>query len=209
MIEERSRAILETFEEEKLPVSEWDLQGLCDAVNRQFNAGIDVSYFSQPELDVDKAGNIIIEKIMGKYKEQEAMIGADEFRKLETFIMLRTVDTLWKEHLLNMDHLKEGIGLRSYAQQNPLVIYKKEGYEMFQGLIDRIKEETLEIIFRIQMVEPDDMQRLQKPRNENLILSRSDESSTREPVKRVEPKIGRNDPCSCGSGKKYKKCCGA
>lgn len=209
MIEERSRAILETFEEEKLPVSEWDLQGLCDAVNRQFNAGIDVSYFSQPELDVDKAGNIIIEKIMGKYKEQEAMIGEDEFRKLEKFIMLRTVDTLWKEHLLNMDHLKEGIGLRSYAQQNPLVIYKKEGYEMFQGLIDRIKEETLEIIFRIQMVEPDDIQRLQKPRNENLILSRSDESSTREPVKRVEPKIGRNDPCSCGSGKKYKKCCGA
>ncbi|MBF0234572.1 MAG: SEC-C domain-containing protein, partial [Desulfamplus sp.] len=208
MINERFEAIFETFEEEKMPVSEWDLQGLCDAVNRQFNAGLDMSYFSLPDLDAEKAGHIIIEKIMDKYGEQEAMIGKDEFRKLEKYIMLRTVDTLWKEHLLNMDHLKEGIGLRSYAQQNPLVIYKKEGYEMFQGLIDRIKAETLEILFRIQMVQPDDIQRLHRPRNENLILSRSDESNTREPVKRAEPKIGRNDPCSCGSGKKYKKCCG-
>jgi len=89
------------------------------------------------------------------------------------------------------------------------VIYKKEGYEMFQGLIDRIKEETLEILFRIQMVEPEDIQRLQKPRNENLILSRSDDSQTRVPLKRTEEKIGRNDSCPCGSGKKYKKCCGA
>lgn len=208
MIEERSEAIFNTFVNDKLPVSEWDLQGLCDALNRQFNIDLDMSFFSHPDLDAEKAGHIIILKIMDKYGEKESMIGEQEFRKLEKFIMLRTVDTLWKEHLLNMDHLKEGIGLRSYAQQNPLVIYKKEGYEMFQGLIDRIKEETLEILFRIQMVEPDDIQRLQKPRNENLILSRSDESQTRVPLKRTEAKIGRNDSCPCGSGKKYKKCCG-
>ncbi|MBF0203410.1 MAG: SEC-C domain-containing protein [Desulfamplus sp.] len=208
MIEDRSDAIFESFEQDKMPVAEWDLQGLCDAVNRQFNTDMDVSYFSTPDLDAEKACNIILQKVMAKYGEQEAMIGEDEFRKLEKFIMLRTVDTLWKEHLLNMDHLKEGIGLRSYAQQNPLVIYKKEGYEMFQELIERIKGETLEILFRIQMVQPDDIQRMQRPRNENLILSRSNEADTREPVKRTEPKTGRNDSCPCGSGKKYKKCCG-
>ncbi len=238
MIEERCWAIFETFEDSKLPVIEWDLQGLCDSINRQFNTNLDLSIFSSdsasndsqsdselsksplqisklssnhstPNLDATTAGNIILQKVMDKYQEQESLIGENELRQLEKYIMLRTVDTLWKEHLLNMDHLKEGIGLRSYAQQNPLVIYKKEGYEMFQGLIDRIKEETLQIIFRVQMVQPDDIQRMQRPKNENLILSHSDGSQGKEPVKRAEPKIGRNDPCSCGSGKKYKRCCGA
>lgn len=217
MIEERCWSILDEFEDSKLPVSEWDLQGLCEAVNRQFNTNLDVSIFStesdadsaKPNLDAATAGNIILQKVMDKYAEQESVIGENELRELEKYIMLRTVDTLWKEHLLNMDHLKEGIGLRSYAQQNPLVIYKKEGYEMFQGLVDRIKEETLQILFRIQMVQSEDIQRMHKPKNENLILSHSDGSQVREPVKRTEPKIGRNDPCPCGSGKKYKKCCGA
>lgn len=217
MIEERCWSILDEFEDSKLPVSEWDLQGLCEAVNRQFNTNLDVSIFStesdadnaKPNLDAATAGNIILQKVMDKYAEQESVIGGNELRELEKYIMLRTVDTLWKEHLLNMDHLKEGIGLRSYAQQNPLVIYKKEGYEMFQGLVDRIKEETLQILFRIQMVQSEDIQRMHKPKNENLILSHSDGSQVREPVKRTEPKIGRNDPCPCGSGKKYKKCCGA
>ncbi|MGD9732537.1 MAG: preprotein translocase subunit SecA, partial [Desulfamplus sp.] len=141
MIEERCWSILDEFEDSKLPVSEWDLQGLCEAVNRQFNTNLDVSIFStesdadnaKPNLDAATAGNIILQKVMDKYAEQESVIGENELRELEKYIMLRTVDTLWKEHLLNMDHLKEGIGLRSYAQQNPLVIYKKEGYEMFQG----------------------------------------------------------------------------
>ncbi len=217
MIEERCWSILDEFEDSKLPVSEWDLEGLCEAVNRQFNTNLDVSIFStesdadnaKPNLDAATAGNIILQKVMDKYAEQESVIGENELRELEKYIMLRTVDTLWKEHLLNMDHLKEGIGLRSYAQQNPLVIYKKEGYEMFQGLVDRIKEETLQILFRIHMVQSEDIQRMHKPKNENLILSHSDGSQVREPVKRSEPKIGRNDPCPCGSGKKYKKCCGA
>ncbi|MBF0301994.1 MAG: preprotein translocase subunit SecA [Desulfamplus sp.] len=236
MIEERCWAIFEEFEDSKLPVSEWDLQGLCESINRQFNTNLEVSIFSDdpvsensdselskspleiskpssdhstPNLDAATAGNILLQKVMDKYAEQESIIGEHELRQLEKYIMLKTVDTLWKEHLLNMDHLKEGIGLRSYAQQNPLVIYKKEGYEMFQGLIDRIKEETLEILFRVQMVHHDDIQRMQRPKNEKLILSHSDDSQVNEPVKRAEPKIGRNDPCPCGSGKKYKKCCGA
>ncbi|MBF0242895.1 MAG: preprotein translocase subunit SecA, partial [Desulfamplus sp.] len=209
MIEDRSWAIFDEFEDDKLPVTEWDLKGLCDSINRQFNTNLDESIFLQESnLDGSTAGNIVVQKVLDKYEEQESIIGENELSQLEKYIMLRTVDTLWKEHLLNMDHLKEGIGLRSYAQQNPLVIYKKEGFEMFQGLIDRIKEETLQILFRVQMVQSDDIQRMQRPKNENLILSHSDSSQVKEPVKRSEPKIGRNDPCPCGSGKKYKKCCG-
>ncbi|MBF0390967.1 MAG: SEC-C domain-containing protein, partial [Desulfamplus sp.] len=209
MIEDRSWAIFDEFEDDKLPVTEWDLKGLCDSINRQFNTNLDESIFLQESnLDGSTAGNIVVQKVLDKYEEQESIIGENELSQLEKYIMLRTVDTLWKEHLLNMDHLKEGIGLRSYAQQNPLVIYKKEGFEMFQGLIDRIKEETLQILFRVQMVQSDDIQRMQRPKNENLILSHSDNSQVKEPVKRSEPKIGRNDPCPCGSGKKYKKCCG-
>ena len=108
-----------------------------------------------------------------------------------------------------MDQLKQGIGLRGYAQQDPLILYKKEGFEMFQDLIERIKEETISILFRIQIAEPEEINIMQKQDQENLIFSHSDESTVRQPIKRGHAKIGRNDPCPCGSGKKYKKCCGA
>jgi preprotein translocase subunit SecA len=108
-----------------------------------------------------------------------------------------------------MDHLKEGIGLRGYAQQNPLLVYKKEGFEMFQETIDRIKAETLGILFRIQLAEPEHIDDLKKPKEQKLIFSGSgDAPAAKKPVKRESEKIGRNDPCPCGSGKKYKKCCG-
>ncbi len=214
MIEERSWECFEMFEDDKLPVSEWDLNGLCDTVNRQFNcdmkpADFSQDNFSQDEPDSEKAGQLVIQKVMAQYREKEELIGESEFRQLEKYIMLQTVDSLWKDHLLNMDHLKEGIGLRSYAQQNPLVIYKKEGYEMFQGLIERIREQTLAILFKIQIARPEELQHAHKPRNENLILSHSDSAMARAPIKRTDAKVGRNEPCPCGSGKKYKKCCGA
>jgi preprotein translocase subunit SecA len=123
--------------------------------------------------------------------------------------MLQTVDHLWKDHLLSMDHLKEGIGLRGYAQQNPLIVYKKEGFEMFQEMISRIQEETLSILFRIQLAEPEAVAELQKPKEQNLVFSGGgDAPIKKKPVKRSEKKVGRNAPCPCGSGKKYKKCCG-
>ena len=135
-------------------------------------------------------------------------IGVDAFRDVERQVMLRSVDSLWKDHLLSMDHLKEGIGLRGYAQQNPLLVYKKEGFEMFQDMIARIKEETLGILFRIQLAEPQKMKEIQRPREQQLTYSGSGEPQKKKPVKRADKKIGRNAPCPCGSGKKYKKCCG-
>jgi preprotein translocase subunit SecA len=122
--------------------------------------------------------------------------------------MLQTVDNLWKDHLLSMDHLKEGIGLRGYAQQNPLLIYKKEGFEMFQEMIARIKEEALSIMFRVQMVEPEEIEAIQKPKQQPMVFSHGGEGVKKQPVKREDTKVGRNALCPCGSGKKFKKCCG-
>jgi preprotein translocase subunit SecA len=108
-----------------------------------------------------------------------------------------------------MDHLKEGIGLRGYAQQNPLLVYKKEGFDMFQETIERIKAETLGILFRIQLAEPDTLDEINQPKEQKLVFSGSGEApAAKKPVKRESQKVGRNAPCPCGSGKKYKKCCG-
>jgi preprotein translocase subunit SecA len=135
------------------------------------------------------------------------MIGADQARSLERFVVLQTVDTRWKEHLLAMDHLKEGIGLRGYAQQDPLRIYKKEGFDMFQDLMARIKDEIVDILFKIQITAAVPAEELQpKPRQE-LTFSHASEDAVKKPVKRTTEKVQRNDPCPCGSGKKYKKCC--
>jgi preprotein translocase subunit SecA len=107
-----------------------------------------------------------------------------------------------------MDHLKEGIGLRGYAQQNPLIVYKKEGFDMFQDMISRVKEETLGILYRIQIAEPKEMEDLRRPKEQKMVFSGSEAPERKKPVKRASKKIGRNAPCPCGSGKKYKKCCG-
>jgi preprotein translocase subunit SecA len=132
----------------------------------------------------------------------------EDFRQLERVVMLQTVDNLWKDHLFSMDHLKEGIGLRGYAQQNPLIVYKKEGFEMFNDMISRIKDETLGILFRIQVEEPKKIDDLRQPKEQKLVFSGGEGPEKPKPAQRKAKKIGRNAPCPCGSGKKYKKCCG-
>jgi preprotein translocase subunit SecA len=151
---------------------------------------------------------MLAEEAVRVYEGREALIGADNYRRLEHVVMLQTVDNLWKDHLLSMDHLKEGIGLRGYAQQNPLLVYKKEGFEMFQNLMDRIEEETLAILFRIQIAAPERMETLQRPREQRLTFSGGGEPARKAPAQRSQDKVGRNSPCPCGSGKKFKKCCG-
>jgi preprotein translocase subunit SecA len=151
---------------------------------------------------------MIYEAAVERYEEREAAVGVDEFRQLERVVMLQTVDSLWKDHLLSMDHLKEGIGLRGYAQQNPLIVYKKEGYELFQDMIGRVKEETLGILYRIQIAEPQKIDEYRQPKKQPMVFSGGGEPEKKKPQKRSAKKIGRNAPCPCGSGKKYKKCCG-
>jgi len=147
------------------------------------------------------------------YEQKEQEISSDTMRQIERFVMLQTVDYLWKDHLLNMDHLREGIGLRGYAQKDPLHEYKREGYDMFGQLIYRLSNDVCEKLFRVQPVSETDMERLEKRRRaeqQRMVLSRgeSEEEEKKKPIRRQERKVGRNDSCPCGSGKKYKKCHG-
>ena len=209
IIEEVSEHIADQIAEDRVPADEWDLKALNELVYQQFN-------FRLPTLDEDTLdgltreglGQLISDEALRVYQTREQAVGSEDFRHLERIVMLQTVDNLWKDHLLSMDHLKEGIGLRGYAQQNPLLVYKKEGFEMFQDMIGRIKEETLGILFRIQLGEPKEMEDFHKPSEQKLTFSGSEPSAKKKPVKRTEKKVGRNAPCPCGSGKKYKRCCG-
>ncbi len=208
MISEKSEDIADTFADETVLAEEWDLKGVKDAVFKQFNFRLRIDNNILDGLNSDGLAQMISDAANEVYDEKEEEVGSHELRELERIIMLQTVDSLWKDHLLSMDHLKEGIGLRGYAQQNPLIVYKKEGFEMFQNMIDRIKEETMNILFRVQVSEPQRMSELMQPEEKKLIYSGDAEEKKKEPVKRTEKKIGRNAPCPCGSGKKYKKCCG-
>jgi preprotein translocase subunit SecA len=210
MIGDKAEEIAADFADERTLPEDWDHKGLSDAVFKQYNFRI--APFDKDTLDGLTAEGLsqnIYEQAMAVYAQREKSIGPDTLRHLERVVMLQTVDNLWKDHLLSMDHLKEGIGLRGYAQQNPLIVYKKEGFDMFQGLIERIKEETIAIMFRIQLAEPQSFQQMQKEQNQELTFSAGDSQPTKkQPKRRSSKKVGRNDPCPCGSGKKYKKCCG-
>ena len=209
MIREKAEEIAAVFAEDRVPADEWDLKGLKAAVYKQFNFRLpDFDAETSDGLNRDGLAELIYENAARLYDQREAAVGEEDFRQLERVVMLQTVDNLWKDHLLSMDHLKEGIGLRGYAQQDPLVIYKKEGYEMFQEMIHRIKEETLGILFRIQIAEPEKIETIRKPPEQQMVFSAGGDGEKQKPTKRASKKIGRNDPCPCGSGKKYKKCCG-
>ena len=209
MVADKAWEVVSGFASDNTPKKEkeWDLDGLEKEIKQVFN--FDPELASRPEAfaDVDDLADDVFDQAKKYYETKEAMIGSDQARSLERFVVLQTVDTRWKEHLLAMDHLKEGIGLRGYAQQDPLRIYKKEGFDMFQGLMARIKDEIVDILFKIQITAAVPAEQLQpKPRQE-LTFSHASEDTVRKPVKRTTQKVRRNDPCPCGSGKKYKKCC--
>jgi len=209
MIRETAGRTADTFTAEKTHPEYWDLKAISDAVYKQFNFRPERA---TPEtvgaMTPDDLADTIAEEAVRVYENRESVIGADNYRRLEHVVMLQTIDNLWKDHLLSMDHLKEGIGLRGYAQQNPLLVYKKEGFEMFQNLMGRIEEETLAILFRIQIAAPEKMETLQRSREQRLTFSGGGEPPRRAPAQRSPEKVGRNSPCPCGSGKKFKKCCG-
>jgi len=208
MVADKAGELVYAIVPEKTPVAQWDLAGLEKSVKQVFNFDLDLAPDAASFADADALAEYVFEKAKAHYEEKEAMIGQEQARSLERFVILQTVDTRWKEHLLSMDHLKEGIGLRGYAQQDPLRIYKKEGFDMFHGLMDRIKEEIVDILFKIQIsmsVPADEL--LPREKQDLTFSSHADETAVKKPVKRTTTKVKRNDPCPCGSGKKYKKCC--
>jgi len=209
MMEDAAYDLVDGFVVEKAPIKEWDLEGLSSAIKGQFNMDVSLDKPVQDNFSADQLGEFIFDAAQAQYKQKEQMYGAEIMRHVERFIILQTVDTRWKEHLLNMDHLKEGIGLRGYAQQDPLRIYKKEGFDMFQDLMNRIKQEVVDILFKIQIASPNQVEEMKQEEQQDLTFSsHADESAPKQPVKRESEKVQRNDPCPCGSGKKYKKCCG-
>lgn len=207
MIEDKTYDIVEEFFVEKTPVQKWDLKGLKKRIKQVFNFDPDLETAVNESNSPEQLSEKLFEHVKELYSQREASIGIDITREIERHIILQTVDNRWKEHLLSMDHLKEGIGLRGYAQQDPLRIYKKEGFDMFHGLMERIKEEVVEILFKIQISTPSQVNAMKKKEQEDLTFSHSDGSGIKQPVKRSSIKVQRNDPCPCGSGKKYKKCC--
>jgi len=194
--------------------TEWDLDALANAVLRQFGfdfraEGIDAGHLGSKQLE-----DALVEKSRQKYDEKEAVIGAAPMRYHERMIMLQIVDSHWKDHLLAMDHLKEGIGLRGYGQRDPLVEYKKESFDLFEDLMNRIEEDTLRFLFLMQPVEEqkqaEQLERKRKRQEAMMTAMQSNNGGNGSPsqVKREGNKVGRNDPCPCGSGKKFKKCHG-
>ena len=209
MIWEKSEEIAQTFADDKLPPSEWDLKAFEEAVFKQFNFRLRLELDSIDHLNSEALTQMIYDAAAAVYNKKESDIGDADFRRLERIVMLQTIDNLWKDHLLNMDHLKEGVGLRGYAQQDPLIVYKREGFEMFANMISRVKEEILNLLFRVQIAEPENIEEMRKRKEQKLTYSGSGDAEVKKQPIRKDKKVGRNDPCPCGSGKKHKKCCGA
>jgi preprotein translocase subunit SecA len=198
------------FSEKKQVPSAWNHEGLRQQMIQVFDLDFAVPDDRMDDLDQEKLSGLIYDAAIIKYHAKQDLIGKENFLRFQHFLMLQTVDKLWREHLLNMDHLKEGIGLRGYAQQNPLIVYKKEAFGMFQSMMDRINEEILHILFRVQFKSAPPAEVIEKKEDKSLTYSHGTEggASDKKTVKRDDDKIGRNDPCPCGSGLKYKRCCG-
>jgi preprotein translocase subunit SecA len=251
--------LLDKFADKEKHPEDWDIAGLKDEIFTRFGVDILAEGVEAEKLNRVELGDQIFEKLKERYDAKEQLIGPDQMRHHERVIMLSVIDQLWKDHLLNMDHLKEGIGLRGYAQHDPLVEYKRESFDMFEEMMNTFKEQTVRYLYLMQIIdaatnrpveftrrppqnviesgpatsaEPqtsgnghqppppqrkaatslDDMERqFERKKRRELEQARMAGASMPDSIQQVVKgeKIGRNDPCHCGSGKKYKKCHGA
>ncbi len=193
---------------------EWDFTGLWEALSVQFGPD-----FTQHAGNLDDLKNVgrdalreeLQERVLQAYKQKEQTLGSDLLRYLEKMLLLQVIDHHWKDHLLGMDQLRDGIGLRGYGQKDPLLEYKREGFDMFSAMMDRIKADALERLFRVQAARgeaPAPAPTPPPPSPVRMTLNRGDQPAATQTAHRSQDKVGRNDPCPCGSGKKYKKCHG-
>jgi preprotein translocase subunit SecA len=194
---------------------EWDWKAIDDAFFQQFKFRPAFTVDDGPEgTPIHTAADlteVAIERVHKLYDQRETEFTEPVMRQIEKVIMLQTLDSLWKDHLLAMDHLKEGIGLRGYGQLNPLVEYQKEGFTMFEELMATMQRDVVDKAFSVQVRREQDVEQIQQqPKRQRVVMSHGGETQTSqpEPAKRDVDKVGRNDPCPCGSGKKYKRCHG-
>ncbi len=230
--------LLDKYAAKDVHADDWDIKGLKNEIFTRFGVDIFAEGIKANELNRQELGDQIFAKLTQRYEAKEALIGAEQMRYHERMIMLSVLDQQWKDHLLNMDHLKEGIGLRGYGQHDPLVEYKRESFDMFESMMARFEEETVRYLYLMQVIEPGAQQatieaggdgngagrrrsaqtsvdeleeEFQRRKRKELEQARMAGSGEYQPVQqrvRSGAKVGRNDPCPCGSGKKYKKCCG-
>lgn len=206
MIEEQIDAQMDQFCPAESYAEAWDVEGLISALSHQFTCSPTSEELGLPEMGRDALKEELRKRIESLYNAKEIEWGQEALRPMETQLFLRMIDRHWKDHLLSLDALKEGIGLRGYGQKEPLVEYKREGYGMFEAMIGQIKADTIAHLFHLRPVESSDTAAVPLMRARPLQLNRGSESEIRAP--RAAAKVGRNDPCTCGSGKKFKKCCG-
>jgi preprotein translocase subunit SecA len=233
---------LDRFAPRNVHADQWDTEGLNKYLTEQFGLDMSAQGIDANQLNRQELGDSVFEKLKELYDAKEKQLGTDAMRYHERMIMLSVLDTQWKDHLLSMDHLKEGIGLRGYGQHDPLVEYKRESFDMFESMMRRSQEDTVRYLFHMQIVEGqtaqqaaaapstdgdqlpppprkrastsmDDLeaqfQRRKKRELEQARMAGSNGNTAPQQVVRGQAKVGRNDPCPCGSGKKYKKCHGA
>jgi len=207
MIEEIVEDLVPEHVDEKRHPEEWDLQGLDEGVFRHFTLKLRFAEKGR-EMNSEAIREAILSEVKALLRGKEQTYGTQLMDYLMKVIMLQAIDVQWKENLLAMDHLKEGIGLRGYGQKDPVREYQKEGYEMFMEMIGRIKEDTIQKLCLVQIRREEEVERIEEKRRQDYVLSRGEDTPVTATVKRDAAKVGRNDPCPCGSGKKYKKCCG-
>ncbi len=216
MLEDLVDGVVSEFHQERHESQEWQWA--------EFKARMGEVFHNVPEWPDEELVGLTLdsfrEKTLGfvkqAYAAQDINNGAETQRQIEKLILLQVVDSHWKDHLLSMDHLKEGIGLRGYGQKNPLNEYKREGFEMFKNTIETVKAQTISSLMRVRIVREDDVERMEEERRrkqeqEQLRLNRGaagEAPGPPKPVRREVDKTGRNALCPCGSGKKYKRCCG-
>ena len=214
MIDDKVDALVDQFTDPKEDPEYWEIDGLRESLSRLFgfrpklgpeDLGEEVFDTLKPEDLKEK----LKEDVWREHENREKEFGAQDLKSLERYILLQIIDNQWVAHLQDMESMKEGIGLRGYGQMDPLREYKKEGFALFEGLMDRIREEALMTLSRIRILKerPAD-QDVPQTKKRAMQFSHGDSAAKQETVKREGKKIGRNDPCPCGSGKKYKKCCG-
>ena len=232
IVEEMAEESVLNYADKGIDPTEWDWKGLDDTVFRQFNMRLGLSEEQQEELITEDLQDLVRDRALQHYEEREQDFTPPVMRYLEKVIMLQTMDSLWKDHLFAMDHLKEGIGLRGYGQKNPLQEYKKEAFSLFDDLSRRMQEDVVEKLYSVQVARQEDVQRMEEgqaaqrpmqmlhggqaalqpqPATQPTPGRPGGQPPAARPVQAIRdtPKVGRNEPCPCGSGKKYKKCHGA
>ncbi|WP_367987219.1 preprotein translocase subunit SecA [Vibrio sp. NTOU-M3] len=231
MIEQNREDVLSSIIDEYIPPQSleemWDVEGLEDRLKNDFDLEAPVKQWLEEDdkLYEEALREKIINLAVEVYKTKEEVVGAQVLRNFEKSVMLQTLDTLWKEHLAAMDHLRQGIHLRGYAQKNPKQEYKRESFELFEGLLESLKFDVITILSKVRVQQQEEVERMEEQRRaqaeeaarrakaqhasaENQLADGESEDTAHQPMVREERKVGRNEPCPCGSGKKYKQCHG-